>query len=101
MTNCCIVSFHTFNTTSGNYTELECFIMNMLSLSTIKNPKSSANTLKVLKKQALTTFNCCNHPSKLSHSFGELYEHVKYVNGDNIRDAKEKWKAKNKVKKKK
>ena len=88
----CNVQFRTF-ANETDYTYLECLIMDMLSMTTTKNPKSkkSAITIKVMKHQAKSIYNCCSEPSKLSHSFGELYEHVKYVNIDNIKQAKEVW----------
>ena len=96
---CCGVRFRSFSP-SSSYTELESIIMNLLSISTTKNPRKSAVTIKVLKKQAKDIYDCCNDELKLSHSFGELYEHVKYVNMDNIRDAKKVWTNENKALKK-
>jgi len=67
-------------------------------MTTTKNPRSkkSSITIKVLRQQAKSIYNCCSDPLKLNHSFGELYEHVKYVNMDNIRNAKEIWAKKRK-----
>lgn len=95
---CCDVHFITFDT-DNNYTKLECFIMNMLSVSEIKNPKN--NVRKVLKNEAKVVYDCCRFADRLKHSFGELHEHVKYVNRNNIADAKEVWARKNKKEKNK
>lgn len=91
MKACCRVHFRVF-TENSEYTALESFIMNLISLGTTKNPKSASKNIKVLKYQAKMIYRCCNTPSKLSHSFGELAEHAKYVNMDNIEEAKKLWK---------
>ena len=87
---CCTVHFRTFSP-NVNYTELECLIMNLLSIATTKNPVKTKDTIKVLRRQAKNIYDCCNDPAKLSHSFGELKEHVKYVNRDNMKEAKKVW----------
>lgn len=93
---CCSVQFRTF-ANETDYTYLECLIMAMLSMTTTKNPKGkkSSIAIKVLRHQAKNIYDCCTEPSKLNHSFGELYEHVKYINIDNIKNAKEVWAKKN------
>ena len=96
---CCRVHFRIFRE-NNDYTSLESFIMNLLSLCTTKNPRKSAKIIRVLKEQAKMVYNCCNEPSKLGHSFGELHEHVKYVNRDNIANAKKVWTRENKKEKK-
>lgn len=96
---CCRVKFRVFKENS-DYTALESFIMNLLSLTTTKNPKKASKNIRVLKEQAKMVYNCCDEPSKLSHSFGELHEHVKYVNMDNIEYAKKIWTRENKKEKK-
>ena len=99
MKACCRVRFRVF-TENNEYTALESFIMNLLSICTTKNPKNKNKKIIVLKAQAKMVYRCCNNPSKLSHSFGELQEHVKYINRDNITEAKEIWKRENKEEKK-
>ena len=96
---CCLVQFRVF-VENNDYTALESFIMNLLSLCSSKNPKKSSKKIRVLKDQAKMVYRCCNTPSKLSHSFGELAEHVKYVNRDNITNAKRVWARENKKEKK-
>jgi len=96
---CCNLQFRTFEP-NNDYSTLECLIMNLYSLAIIKNPVTSKDKVKMLKEQAKMLYKCCNHPSKINHSFGELKEHVKYENTYNITEAKEIWK-KSKGKKKK
>ena len=89
MKSCCTVQFRIF-TQNNEYTELEAFIMSLVALSITKDPKNPAK--KILRKQAKMLYNCCNSPAKLGHSFGELDEHSKYVNKENLANAKEVWK---------
>jgi len=87
---CCNVRFHTFEP-SGGYSSLECLIMNLYSITTTKNPKKRKEIIRIFRKQAKTLYDCCNEPSKLTHSYGELKEHVIYVNQENIKNAKIIW----------
>ncbi len=89
MKSCCTVQFRIF-TENSVYTELESFIMSLVALSITKDPKNPVK--KMLRKQAKMLYDCCKSPSKLSHSFGELVEHSKYVNRENLENAKEVWK---------
>ncbi len=87
---CCNVQFHTF-IPDIEYSPLECLILNLYSLSTTKNPKKRKEVIKVFRGQAKTLYDCCNDPSKLSHSYGELKEHAIYINQENIKNAKRIW----------
>ncbi len=87
---CCNVQFHTF-IPDTEYSPLECLILNLYSLSTTKDPKKTKEKIKIFRQQAKTLYECCNNPSKLSHSLGELKEHAIYVNKENIAEAKKKW----------
>lgn len=84
---CCTVNFHTFSP-STEYSPLECLIMNLYSISTTKDPKKSKEKIKMLRDQSKTLYRCCNDPRKITHSFGELKEHVIYINQEHIQDAK-------------
>jgi len=97
---CCLVKFRVF-TENNDYTALESFIMNLISISTTKNPKKSSKKIRVLKDQAKMVYRCCSNPDKISHSYGELVEHAKYINSDNIVEAKKVWARENKKEKKK
>jgi len=87
---CCNVQFRTF-IPDIEYSPLECLIMNLYSLSMTKNPKKHKEKIKIFRQQAKILYDCCNSPSKLSHSFGELKEHAIYANQENIANAKRIW----------